>query len=73
MDSSPSNLAQCNGGPIDEVINCCKTSQPCQVNQGDCNKDEECAGDLVCGNLNCGDAFEGFGASCCMYPGLHFL
>ena len=31
----------------------CKPSNPCGVQEGDCNSDEECAGALKCGSNNC--------------------
>jgi len=33
--------------------NCCSPSNPCSANHGDCDKDEDCAGSLVCGWHNC--------------------
>ena len=44
---------------------CCKTKAPCGVDEGDCDKDSHCAGDLVCGTNNCGSRFPS-GADCCM-------
>ena len=32
---------------------CCSSDDPCTLNQGDCNSDEECYGDLKCGTDNC--------------------
>ena len=32
---------------------CCTTYDPCTLNQGDCNSDDECYGDLKCGTDNC--------------------
>jgi len=40
---------------------------PCKENQGDCDKDEECEGDLVCGK-NCPEGFPS-GYHCCEKPG----
>jgi len=44
------NAEVCSGGDA-----CC-TSRPekCGVNEGDCDNDAECAGNLVCGHNNCG-------------------
>ena len=33
--------------------NCCTSSNPCALGQGDCDSDSQCAGDLVCGTDNC--------------------
>ena len=32
---------------------CCKTSDPCGVGEGDCDIDADCEGDLVCAKDNC--------------------
>ena len=42
---------------------CCDTKKGgCLLGEGDCDKDSQCAGDLVCGFDNCGDnsGFDGF-------------
>jgi len=47
---------------------CCTKDSPCKVGGGDCDKDEDCAGDLVCGKDNCRD-FNWFARSsydCCI-------
>merc|ERR1711974_515505 len=36
---------------------CCTKKDPCYVDEGDCDNDNECAGDLVCGKNNCPDTF----------------
>ncbi len=44
---------------------CCSPSRPCDVGEGACDEDVECAGDLICGDNNCvGDAFDE-GDGCC--------
>ena len=43
---------------------CCTSTNPCGLNQGDCDSDADCYGDLVCGVDNCigfGNSF----ADCC--------
>jgi len=40
--------AGCHGGD-----SCCTDSNPCEVGQGDCDTDDQCAGDLLCGKDNC--------------------
>ena len=47
---------------------CCSAANPCGIGQGDCDEDDECYGDLQCGNNNCGDAFENSNADCCTDP-----
>ena len=32
---------------------CCTSSSPCGLREGDCDHDDECAGDLICGIDNC--------------------
>ena len=41
----------CNASKNDK--NCCKSSNPCSIGEGDCDKDSHCAGNLVCGKNNC--------------------
>ena len=45
-----SNAEVCDGGDA-----CC-TSRPekCGIDEGDCDDDAECAGNLICGQNNCG-------------------
>ena len=39
---------KCEGG-----WNCCTSSSPCDVGEGDCDKDWDCKGSFVCGTDNC--------------------
>lgn len=43
---------------------CCRETNPCDVNEGYCNDDDGCKGDLICGSKNCGIAEKI--ADCCM-------
>ena len=44
----------CNGGN-----DCCTSSNQCGINEGDCDSDNECKVNLVCGRNNCvGDTFD---------------
>ena len=45
-------LGHCNGIPTTN-FGCCTSSNPCDVGEGDCNLDSECAGRLICGSDNC--------------------
>ena len=47
----------------------CSTCNPCGVNEGDCNYDNECQPGLTCGQDNC-PAFLGYDQSvdCCRKP-----
>ena len=44
---------------------CCTTQNPCGKGEGDCDEDNQCLGDLVCGTDNCGSQFPVYGADCC--------
>lgn len=62
------------GGPL--TWSCCTPANPCGENQGDCDEDGDCAGDLVCGanmcNADFNTAFDAAGffpagsADCCV-------
>jgi len=56
--------SNCNGGSKEGMLDCCSTSTPCGIGQGDCDHDLHCAGDLVCGKNNCGYQFWST-ADCC--------
>ena len=53
-------------GILNSDINCCTSANPCGINQGDCDYDYECSGDLRCGTDNC--IGQGFPSSydCCI-------
>ena len=38
----------CRGGE-----HCCRADNPCPLNSGDCNKDQDCQGTMICGKDNC--------------------
>ena len=38
---------------------------PCTEGAGDCDEDDECKGDLICGKNNCGHTFTWASADCC--------
>merc|ERR1711894_663368 len=60
----------CNGidGDYKKVFReCCSESHPCDIDQGDCDNDSECSGDLVCGQNNCPSPFPSR-ADCCEQP-----
>ena len=58
-------VCRCTGAVQDEVVTrpecdsvnsdfkCCNATAPCGLGEGDCDKDADCAGDLVCGTDNC--------------------
>ena len=52
----------------DNVYTCCSASNQCDRNQGDCDSDSECSGDLICGSNNCKSPFP-IDADCCEAAG----
>ena len=50
-----------------ETWSCCSSSQPCGMFEGDCDGDEECTDNLVCGLDNCFSSFPSL-ADCCIEP-----
>ena len=61
----------CNGigFPYDSHFReCCSSSKPCGINQGDCDRDTDCSGSLVCGSNNCPSPFPS-NADCCERTG----
>ena len=43
----------CDGSHYDVMVNdCCRPEYPCEENQGDCDNDYECQGNLKCGEGN---------------------
>ena len=57
--------APCSGGSIEETRECCSVQNPCTEGAGDCDDDDECEGDLICGKNNCGHSFTWASADCC--------
>ena len=41
--------------PLNYEWDCCSIEQPCLAGDGDCDSDDECIGDLICGENNCKD------------------
>ena len=67
-DPAFTNKSGCIGGD-----DCCTTTNPCNVGEGDCDSDIQCLGDLKCGENNNFDdncVGEGFDATddCCYDP-----
>jgi len=52
---------RCNG--VDD--NCCTKEDPCVENDGDCDYDDQCLGDLLCGEANCEWDHKGDDDDCC--------
>jgi len=50
----PKTNPKCNPATWDKFsFDCCTEEKPCYEGEGQCKKDEQCAGDLVCGKDNC--------------------
>ena len=60
----------CNGVKYDRE--CCSAAAPCAINEGDCDSDSECQGDLTCGSNNCPAPFPS-DADCCSSSGKETL
>ena len=56
----------------DNVWSCCSSASPCNVNQGDCDTNEDCIGDLVCGISNCIGSEFPVHVDCCENQGTYF-
>ena len=53
-------LALCNGNDT-----CCTSSNQCDIGEGDCDYDQDCADGLICGTDNCPSDFPAT-ADCCV-------
>ena len=49
---APTASPNCDGIPSTDW-GCCSSSNQCNVGQGDCDDDSDCAGSLTCGSNNC--------------------
>ena len=53
-------------GTQTNMWSCCSSSNQCGENEGDCDVDSDCLGNLKCGTNNCiGTNFQNPGADCC--------
>ena len=55
--------AACNGNN-----ECCSAANPCKEGGGDCDVDDDCTGELLCGFNNCNPGFDSTD-DCCYWPG----
>ena len=46
----------------------CSTDEPCDVNEGDCDSDDECKSNLFCGSNNCPDSLRVLSSIDCCEP-----
>ena len=62
-------IGRCKGGTnIEYNKDCCTAQDPCGDGEGDCDRDDHCAGNLVCMPKICGSNF-GDNAECCTHRG----
>ena len=68
ITSTTTTRIKCDG-THENMWSCCTSSNPCEENEGDCDKDSHCNGDLKCGKNNCllGSNLHAF-ADCCYKP-----
>ena len=58
------NAVKCNGETKTKESSCCTMDFPCQLGEGDCDVDADCAGHLTCGTDNCDTKFRST-SDCC--------
>ena len=51
---------------------CCSETNPCQIDEGDCDSDNHCTGNLRCGVANCRSMYPS-NSDCCEKKGRHFV
>ena len=68
LDLTPILAGPCLG--LTNDMDCCTASNPCNIGEGDCDKDSECAAGLICGTDNCIDFRSNVHAlaDCCIKP-----
>ena len=54
----------------DNIWDCCTSQNPCGLNSGDCDLNDHCMNDLVCGIANCGEGYPS-NADCCVTSGTY--
>ena len=54
----------------DNIWDCCTSENPCGLNRGDCDLNDHCMNDLVCGIANCGEGFPE-NSDCCETSGTY--
>ena len=52
-----SGWTNCNLGNGYSSGSCCSPDHQCDLGEGDCDDNEDCLGDYICGNNNCGSTF----------------
>ena len=54
----------------DNIWDCCTSENPCGLKMGDCDLNDHCLKDLVCGIANCGAGFP-LNTDCCETSGTY--
>merc|ERR1719494_958915 len=70
LAGKPPQRQQCLGGD-----SCCTAANPCGLGEGDCDRDDQCSGDLTCGIDNCNrKSMPSFDSTddCCQRPAEEF-
>ena len=57
---------RCTGGS-----DCCTAETPCGLDEGDCDQDEQCSNNLICGTDNC--LWGGYDDCCMKMPGTNVI
>ena len=61
----PGGNPECNSATwSSHDYSCCTARNPCGIGEGDCDGNDQCLGDLICGEDNCGSEFPS-NADCC--------
>lgn len=53
ISNDVASVTRCTGILNIYDMSCCTSANPCGPNQGDCDSDDQCSGDLRCGTDNC--------------------
>ena len=51
---------------------CCSNTNPCKIDEGDCDRDDHCTENLRCGVGNCGSKYPN-NSDCCEQKGKHIV
>ena len=65
ISDNPTPRCIWSGTSVAETWGCCSSSNPCGANEGDCDSDNDCSGNLKCGFNNCAGSQFPSAADCC--------
>ena len=67
------DLPHCNSfSACENFWTCCSNTNPCKINEGDCDSDNHCIGKLRCGVGNCGPLYPN-NSDCCETKGMYII